>query len=371
MPTFYFKPRWWAGRAFTLIELLVVIAIIAVLIGLLLPAVQKVREAANRMKCTNNLKQFGLALHNYHDVNGVFPPGGWLGDRTSSDWSADTTGIESKYGPDDRGSWIVHTLPYMEQDNLYKQIPRLILDPKARSDNITRPIADRNPIGKAFKAGILPVKFPYARCPSDDFQIDNANYCNYVGSMGPQCAVTHPNCKGYQPFQQYCMPITNKLPPIGGWGYDRSPDHGNTTDPDQVRGMFNRLGAKINMATTTDGLSNTLMVGEVKIGSHDQCRYNIGDYWHGWAGFNSGNAMGTTITPINYPTDPKETDGNCPIPATSVWNWNHSMGFKSNHSGGANFVFGDGSVHFLNQTIDHRTYQLLGCRNDGQAASFQ
>src|SRR5262249_28518910 len=150
-------------RAFTLIELLVVIAIIAVLIGLLLPAVQKVREAANRIKCANNLKQLALATHSYHDANGAFPPGGAL----NPDWNVVVSGETGWIGDGgwraDKGSWMVYILPYIEQDNLYQQITQFgFATPKI--DTITR----------AMTAGVLPRPLPIFRCPSDSFHVEIA-----------------------------------------------------------------------------------------------------------------------------------------------------------------------------------------------------
>src|SRR5262249_53880538 len=326
---------------FTLVELLVVIAIIGILIGLLLPAVQKIREAANRIKCQNNLKQFGLACQNYHDTQMLFPPGGQ---------------IKGGWWDGAKGTWYTFTLPYMEQDIIWTLIPSLDVP---FYDSISGTTGAPSLVLN-LPNNIVP-KVHYLRCPSDGFLGDQP-YFNYIGSLGPQCAIG-PCGDPYNPFQQYCNGAQF------GWGYVTSPDHGNTFTSSEVRGLFNRLGAKISMASVTDGTSNTIMIGETLVGQHDHLRYVSTWYNDYWAGFNCGASHCTTIVPINYrltnPNDPW-----CDVPMGSPWNWNVSWGFRSNHTGGTNFVFVDGSVHFVSQSIDHKTYQLLGCRVDGQPASL-
>jgi prepilin-type N-terminal cleavage/methylation domain-containing protein/prepilin-type processing-associated H-X9-DG protein len=344
-------------RGFTLIELLVVLAIIAVLVGLLLPAVQRVRDAANRVKCQSQLKQLALACLEYQDVRHLFPPGGKLlpfGDGSSEYWQ------------NDKGSWLVYTLPYLEQDDLFRQIPRLF-DPGFNS------IA---------ACPVLPTKLPYGRCPSDDYDPE-ATVSNYNFSIGPQCSWGVCDLPYIDPFQKYCNgddvndPPTNLDPPTYP-GFGASINFGGTVDPSQIRGMFNNWGAPITLASVTDGTSHTLLLGEwlptefrqdPSIEAFLQSESPLVRDKRNWASF-IGGTIGTTIIPINWPS-PYQGDDGCSVdPNHFARNYGVNMGFKSRHPGGANFALVDGSVHFFSQNIDHRLYQYLGCRNDGQVSSL-
>ena len=382
------KFRWWSGKGFTLIELLVVIAIIGVLIALLLPAVQKVREAANRTQCMNNLKQIGLALHSYHDTYKYFPQGGRIF-ISNNDWD--------NYS--DKGGWHARLLPFIEQDNLYKAIPNWdyfnfnnFADPFNNSvlaiGNVSSPpgygvASDRS---QCTKPQATPAKLPYGRCPSDG-EFTDLPVSNYVGSMGPGC-VGSP-C-GYAPFLQYCWGDNGSSQRI--WGYvgecgpNNLPDGtdcqngGSINSASDAKGMFfrtamippNGKGVRLNIASVSDGLSNTLMVGEVVVGWHDHLFHQSSDWTnngYGWVQSNGGNYHASTCVPINYRTDVNDDNTWCTPQDRAFHNWNLSWGFKSRHPGGANFVFADGSVHFIQEAIDHKTYQWLGCRNDGQVIS--
>jgi len=344
--------------AFTLIELLVVIAIIAIMMALLLPAVQKVREAANRMRCANNLKQMGIALHMYNDDHGRLPPGGRLhGDQPgrpdTGDWG------------NDQGTWHVYLLPYLENDPMWTGYrngqasgfpgvpfgyPRYAIISDGNFPAPGRPysIQDRRQ---------PPPK--YLQCPSDDYDFSFNWFCSYAGSLGPQCLAGP--C-GADLFQWKCGALGIEPSGPGYTGISWSPDHGNAWSGNDIRGCFNRLGAKIRLADIIDGTSNTIMAGETRPVTHDHFT-NVG-WWH----FNGAGAGAGTLPPINYEIQWPDL-GWCTPADRYRGNWNVSWGFRSRHPAGANFLLGDGSVTLINKNIDDRTYQYLGSRHDQQAVS--
>jgi prepilin-type N-terminal cleavage/methylation domain-containing protein/prepilin-type processing-associated H-X9-DG protein len=297
---------------FTLIELLVVIAIIAILIGLLLPAVQKVREAAARSQCENNLKQMGLALHNYHDTNTSFPPGYIDGNTDSSGKLIAPFPPAGYVGPWIPGwSWGTFILPYMEQQNLWNQI-----NPPA------------NPMGTVMtnNLGLLQQPVKMYLCPSDSPasgpQGPNLNY-NRPFTGSPQ--FTPPTSQGVY------LALSNYVACSGD-------------DGTQFVGVFGN-NTNTRISDITDGTSNTILIGER--GTLNAGKYNSWaaivygeDYSDkdGHAGYEG--VLGTTLVRMQ--------DG-CFSAACKVPDPTDSFG--SMHTGGANFLMGDGSVHFLSSSI--------------------
>lgn len=331
--------RSWRKRGFTLIELLVVIAIIAILVALLLPAVQQAREAARRSQCKNNLKQYGLALANYHDAYNMFPIGG-------QNWAPPNIG------------WQARILPFIDQAALYNTMNlNTFSGNPIDNGNAYQDLAQDQ---MAMWSHSMPVQF----CPSDNHPFQSprwvgwgtqpninfsgptdANYCGSLGSQRTPSASS--NC---QPFLQFANPIYV--------------DHGNTLDRNQLSGMFTRLGASVRIGDVTDGSSNTIFVGEML----PPCNDHSSSSGNGqWAYNGDNNAHASTLVPINtFTTCPwalpmQITNTAC----TNPNNWNLSWGFRSMHVGGAQFLFVDGSVQFISQNINYNTYQYLGGRADG------
>jgi prepilin-type N-terminal cleavage/methylation domain-containing protein len=299
-------------RAMTLIELLVVIAIIGILVALLLPAIQAAREAARQSRCQNNLKQIGLAVFNFEQAKKRLPPGGV--------WEEDIRAGGSVY---------VHLLPMIEQQALYDAF------------DLTKTNVDDTTV-RGTSQRVDNTVIDILICPSDEREThygEGRVAHNYAASRGPTELWLNTNCLcDYKWASLASAPID---------------------DPENFAGPFTRVGTQERLQLITDGLSKTIFFGEVR----PQCSEHS---QNGWVHSNNGNGYCSTLIPINEDTCNKDALDPCHKPC----NWNTEVGFKSMHSGGAYFLFGDGSVHFIVDTIDHNLYQLLGAKNDGQTTEW-
>jgi prepilin-type N-terminal cleavage/methylation domain-containing protein/prepilin-type processing-associated H-X9-DG protein len=323
------------SSGFTLIELLVVIAIIAILIGLLLPAVQKVREAAARAQCQNNLKQLALACHNYHDVEGRFPVNSLITDQ-SNNWVSPNW------------SWLARILPYIEQGNMYQQagIPTQRLDGGA-------PIA--NPPTNPTQI-VVATQVKTFLCPSDDSsqgpRTDRANLAGMLVGVTNYKGVAGANW-GY--YRNATLPNDAGRPPNiatdARW-INPSTINGSYNGLNDGDGIFFRADYRIKrrLADITDGTSNTFMIGE------DIPSKNIHSAWPF-----ANTATGTCAIAPNC----KRTNGT----EFAVTDWPNVYSFRSRHPGGLQFAYADGSVHFISDSIALATYRSLATISGGEVAT--
>ncbi|MBI3461872.1 MAG: DUF1559 domain-containing protein [Planctomycetes bacterium] len=319
------RPR----RAFTLVELLVVIAIIGILIALLLPAVQAAREAARRSQCTNNLKQIGLAQHNFHDNFNGFPPRNFR-----APWNTPVAGIA---GPGGFWSWTVLLFPYVEQQARYNA-----LDPKNNNISILPATAVYGGI-----TGLLQQPVPVFRCPSSTGPATN-QYYRVVGTSS--------------------TPITaNNGTPSATSGQDYATS--NYVMNEMVNFPKPRTYKASRIADIRDGTSNTLLLAEralniapiqatsgppVMNGSRRFVAALLYGYWTGGTYTNNPSALiFHTCYPINTPTNISDKPAAQVdySPGTNVVPGRNHFNVASMHPGGAMVAFCDGSVRFLSQNL--------------------
>lgn len=333
--------------AFTLVELLVVIAIIGVLVALLLPAVQAARESARRMSCGNNLKQFGLAMHNFHDTHLTFPPG-------MVDDNGNTMG------------WGVCILPYMEQKNLSDQIDgvfqsqpsRVATDPQAvmiRRQWLNHPNVDSWTTGANEPGQPWDVNMPQMQpllknvlkpflCPSNSLPVrddDGYGASSYVGNMGNEVVAMSTFACGTPSAVVQNGVLMNAA------------NNANT-----------RL---VRLPEITDGTSSTFMIGEVGSSLNVNPKKTNSGMYPLWAGGNNDGGCAKLGGHLRL-VDVRPHLNSRPQGTTDPDYSDYSFG--SFHPNGAQFVMADGSVQFVQQTINTTVYAALGARNDGTAAQL-
>jgi prepilin-type N-terminal cleavage/methylation domain-containing protein/prepilin-type processing-associated H-X9-DG protein len=323
------SPRHRRRPGFTLIELLVVIAIIAVLIGLLLPAVQKVREAANRMQCSSQLKQLALAVHNFHDTFQTFPPDTCFSyDPTGPNWS-----------------WMANILPMVEGDNLYRAA-KVSGSPPNNINQSLVPIATRVKLflcpsdANAFQG---PVAYP-SNFDMLDPSLGPLKYemTSYRGNIGSNWGGGPPGSGlwwGTDP--QWCNP-------------DPGNPNSNTTYDGCVygNGVIFETARPIKMADVRDGTSNTIMLGEAATDK---------DYQNAWC------HMDNAIATCAYPPNAKNPVTGKDYPPDQWWN---RYAFTSYHPGGAQFAMTDGSVRFIQDNIPLNVFRAMGTRALGEVVQI-
>lgn len=310
-------------RAFTLIELLVVIAIIAVLISLLLPAVQSAREAARKAQCLNNLKQIGLGLHNYHEIHNTFPPGYVSFYRRDS---GDEGTAEDDIGPG--WGWASQILPQLEQRSIHNAINFSLTMTYAANETAQLSRISTFLCPSDFTPNKVPV-----RDETNSTTIYTVGTSNYIGVYG-----------------------------VGEIG--EAPGRGN--------GTFFR-NSRVGINQITDGSSNTFVVGER---SHNLSYATwtgraIGGWLFTTASFEGGTNKfdpepEESFCMILGPVELSEEDG---MMRTPNYPSAHVEDYWSRHPGGVNFVFGDGSVRFVKNTINEHVYAALATRNGGEVIS--
>lgn len=318
------EPKMTKRRGFTLVELLVVIAIISLLVALLLPAVQQAREAARRTQCRNQLKQIGLALHNYHDIANVFPPG-WVYDPHRAASSA----------PTNCWGWGAMILPHLDQSVLYNQLNM--------EQGFFAGLDSAGQNSSSGTTGLESTRLSLFRCPSDtgSEQVRSGTF-----SSGP--------VMNYGARSNY--PGVN-----GGLLLDFMPltDHGGVFGENSHRGLQDML----------DGSSNCVMVGERAWKEVNGTGTGTSGLWAGTRSGTPGSqlangvafAVGTCVVPMNVSPITSENPLGSGV-SDGAWH-----NFSSQHPQGAHFVFGDGSVRFIYDLIDYQVYGRLATIADGNA----